>query len=68
MIAHILAFGGSFTEQTLECLLDPAWMADTTNTKSTAINTTRTTTSTSTTTTAAGQRGNTKYMEALANE
>ena len=41
---HILAFGGAFTEQTSECLLDLAWVADTTNTKSTAINTTTTTT------------------------
>ena len=49
---HILAFGGAFTEQTSECLLDLAWVADTTNTKSTAINTPiKTTTTTSTTTT-----------------
>ena len=26
VIAHILAFGGTFTEQTLECLLYPTWM------------------------------------------
>ena len=61
---HISALGGTFTEQTLECLLDPAWMADTTDTKSTAINTTRTTTGTTTITTA-GQTANTKYMKAI---
>ena len=65
---HISALGGTFTEQTLECLLDPAWMADTTDTKSTAINTTRTTTSTTTTTNAAGQTGNTKYMKSVASK
>ena len=26
VIAHILAFGGTFTEQTLECLLYPTWL------------------------------------------